>query len=246
MRETLEAIALRAGQEIMRFYPISEEQIQGKADGSPVTSADLAAHQIIIEQLTKISDFPIVSEESFDPGLYPPQASRFWLVDPLDGTKDFIRGTDHFTVNIALIEEGVATVGVVYAPVSDDVYSAYQGGAFKNGAKIHTSPVNPEMIGAISHFHKGDEVDAFFIRNQIEVKEAIGSSLKFCLLAEGVIDIYPRLSPTSEWDTAAGQAVAEAAGCQVIDLETGKPLRYGTLPILNSNFIAAKPGITWV
>lgn len=245
MREQIEALALRAGKGIMEYYPVPSHHVSRKDDGSPVTAADLAAHTIILEGLQELSPLPIVSEESYEASDFPP-ADSFWLVDPLDGTRDFINNTHHFTVNIALIQEGVATAGVIYAPVSGDVYSAFDGQACKGGKPLHSSPVNHPMIAGSSRFHRSSSLQDFLEKNKISEVMAVGSSLKFCLLAEGVLDIYPRLSPTSQWDTAAGQAIAEAAGCVVVDHRTGHPLRYGSHPIKNPSFIASKRDLYWV
>ena len=246
MRQALEAIAKEAGDRILKFYPVDDLQIQNKGDGSPVTAADLAAHEHIQKELEKQFELPVVSEESFDESVYPPKHDSYWLVDPLDGTKDFIKGTDHFTVNIALIESGKSIAGVVYIPCTGDCYSAFDGQAWKNGEKISTTRKNQEPVVATSHFHKGESLLDFIKNNDYSKTAAYGSSLKFCLLAEGSIDIYPRLSPTSHWDTAAGQAVAEAAGCLVVEHESRQPLRYKNLPIINPNFIAHKPDLKWI
>ena len=246
MRQDIECIARLAGEKIMESYPIPDSQIQEKGDGSPVTAADLAANKIITEGLQKVSNYPIVSEEDFESENYPPEGDCFWLVDPLDGTKDFIHSTGHFTVNIALIKGGHSIAGVVYVPVSKDMFSAFEGKAYKNGHEIKTTNSHGVTIGAISHFHKGGDTDKFLQRNGITESKAYGSSLKFCMLAEGVIDIYPRLGPTSQWDTAAGQAVAEAAGCLVVRLEDRERLVYGKHPIRNPHFVAVKPDLSWV
>jgi len=135
---------------------------------------------------------------------------------------------------------------VVYCPVTEDIYSAFDGLLHKNGKPMTSPKINEPLVGACSNFHKDKSLDEFFTRNNIANVQAIGSSLKFCLLAEGVLDIYPRFGPTSQWDTAAGQAISEAVGCAVVNAQSGQPLKYGALPIKNPSFVAFKKKLTWI
>jgi len=236
-------------------------EVQSKADQSPVTKADIEANQLIVDGLKALTpDIPILTEEStmapFDVRKY---WHRYWLVDPLDGTKEFIRRNDQFTVNIALIENGRPRLGVVYVPVSHTAYVGVSGsGAYKvenhKRHKIRCRPVSSERgaINIVTSSHHGSAETEKFISSMsnefAQVKcQSIGSSLKFCLLAEGVADIYPRLAPTSEWDTAAAQAVLMAAGGMVYQYDLVE-LKYNSKEnILNPYFYAvADPSFGWL
>lgn len=239
-------IARQAGDAIMAVYRAAEIDSQQKADQSPVTQADLAAHNILLQQLRPlIPACPVVSEEDKTSQRYRNNKNSFWLVDPLDGTKEFIAHSDEFTVNIALIEEGHSILGVVYAPAMDYMYWGGPGlGAFrKAGTDVQAirvqRSVNEICRVVASKNHLNDETRAFIKQlGKVDLVQA-GSSLKFCRVAEGGADIYPRLASTSEWDTAAAQAVLEGAGGMVVDLH-GYPLRYGKPDVLNPPFIAAR------
>jgi 3'(2'), 5'-bisphosphate nucleotidase len=243
--DALCAIARRAGAEAMAIYD-GEHQVEFKDDRSPLTAADRAAHAAIVAGLAALEPrLPILSEE----GRAIPYAerrawSRFWLVDPLDGTKEFIKRNGEFTVNIALIENGAPVLGVVYAPALDRLYCGAVGeGAFVCSGTGHRDPVRVRsadpaagLTVVMSRSHPSPELDDFL--RDIKVADAlpVGSSLKFCAVAEGQADLYPRLGPTMEWDTAAGQAVVEAAGGRVLALD-GSPLRYNKAELLNPHFI---------
>ncbi len=242
--DTLCRIAEAAGREIMAVYEHGGETWK-KDDASPLTEADLRADRAIRTGLE--AHFPgvfILSEESVSSG--PAAGDQFFLVDPLDGTKEFIKRNGEFTVNIALVEHGVSVAGVVLAPALGELYFGTRGlGAWKRDAsglkEIRTArrdPAQPlRVIGSRSH--GGERLDAWLATLEQEHSfVAAGSSLKFCRIAEGSADIYPRFGPTSQWDTAAAQCVLEAAGGAVTDLE-GQPLRYGLdRPVLNPEFIA--------
>ena len=200
-----------------------------KSDDSPVTAADIAAHTIILQGLQTLTpEIPVLSEE--DPQTWETRQSwdRYWLVDPLDGTKEFLKRNGEFTVNIALIEKGKAVLGVVYAPVLNVMYSAAEGKAWKeeNGVRnqIHVRDARPPLV-VISRSHGDDELKEYLHQLGEHQTTSIGSSLKFCLVAEGQAQLYPRFGPTNIWDTAAGHAVAAAAGAHVHDWQ-GKPLDY--------------------
>ena len=192
-----------------------------KEDKSPLTEADTAAHEVIVRRLEKLQPaLPILSEEAVGDFSGADHSGRYWLVDPLDGTREFIKRNGEFTVNIALIEHGRAILGVVYAPVLNVAYLAAEGsGAFKAGADGRRVPIRVaehkegsswRVVGSRSH--AGDSLTAFLHRLGTHELISMGSSLKFCLVAEGTADVYPRMGPTSLWDTAAAQCVVEQAG----------------------------------
>ena len=228
----------------MRFYG-GRASVVLKSDASPLTDADRASHDLLTQFLPGlISGVPVISEESHDPtrGLTDTDG-RFWLVDPLDGTKEFLKGTGEFTVNIALVEDGRPIIGVVHAPVLELTYFAdLEGGAFrqKHGevpVAIHTQQANLERLRVVaSKDHAGPLVKAMLARLPDAELKSMGSSLKFCLVAEGDADIYLRDVPTMEWDTAAAQCVVEAAGGRICTLD-GNPLRYGKPGLKNPSII---------
>ncbi len=243
-------IARAAGEEILDIY-YSDFDFETKGDGSPLTLADKKAHTLIEAQLQALTpDIPVLSEESIDEvGDARLGWSRYWLVDPLDGTKEFIKRNGEFTVNIALIEEGIPCMGVVYAPVLESLYFALSDeGAWKQSAqgepeRIQTRTLDLEEVKIVaSRSHLSEEVSLFAssfdaYSENVELI-SMGSSLKLCLVAEGRADVYPRLGLTSEWDTAAAQCVVEAAGGKVFDCQL-QPLRYSKQDILNPWFIVA-------
>ena len=235
------AVAKQAGDAIMAIYHSDDFVVEYKPDESPVTKADMEANRIIIAGLKKISDLPVLTEES--PVDYEQRKDwqRYWLVDPLDGTKNFIAKQGDFTVNIALIEAHEPTLGVVYIPVNGDVYCAEKGlGAFKNARLIFNHSTRTDLIAASSVFHNTDEMSNFFKLHGITRITAFGSSLKICKLAEGSIDVYPRLNGTKEWDTAASHVIANEAGCKLIDVQTREPLLYNKCSLKNNHFIASR------
>jgi 3'(2'), 5'-bisphosphate nucleotidase len=243
--------AQRAGGAIMAVYA-TEFSVRDKADASPVTAADEAAEKIILADLAAIApDVPVVAEESVASGLVPVIAERFFLVDPLDGTREFVSHRDEFTVNVALIEDGEPVLGVVYAPARRELYwGDVRGGkaghidADPDGtmpsmgnAIMARSPPDRGLVAVASRSHRTPETDAFLANYPVTEFRSIGSSLKFCLVAAGEADIYPRVGTTMEWDTAAGHAVLAAAGGHVTGLE-GEPFRYGKPGFRNGNFVA--------
>ncbi len=205
-----------------------------KADDSPLTAADRASHHAIVSALGELTpDIPILSEEAADiPYSVRRDWQEYWLVDPLDGTKEFIKRNGEFTVNIALIQDSVPVLGVVHVPARDrDFYGWAGGGAWlvepgADGRQITvTRPAQRPLRVVGSRSHRGSSLDAFLARVGDHVMVPMGSSLKICLVAAGMADIYPRLGPTCEWDTAAAQAVVECAGGHVTNVD-GEPLRY--------------------
>ncbi len=244
--DPLIAIAKEAGAAIIQIYENEDFGVQTKADDSPLTRADIAAHEIIVAGLKKFApQTPVLSEESTEiPYEVRRQWQRYYLVDPLDGTKEFISRNGEFTVNIALIEEGVPVAGVVYVPVSDVTYAGQQlettiAFVERDGQRKDITTRNlPErlrqneaLIVVASRRHGSEALQGCMEalnQNFARVETTnMGSSLKLCLIAEGEADLYPRLAPTSEWDTAAAQAVVEAAGGLVVDTDL-MPLRYNS------------------
>lgn len=243
-------LAREAGSRILAFYNESADiQVARKADESPLTAADLAAHRCIAEGLAALTpDIPVVSEECAESLKYRLPTGRFWLVDPLDGTKEFAARNGEFTVNIALIEDGRVAWGVVYAPVPGLLYwGGRKYGSFRKlvegGVAVTlrvAEPVGPQGTYRVvaSKSHLNAETEAFIKQlGSVSLIKA-GSSLKLCKVAEGSADVYPRLAPTCEWDTAAAQAVVEGAGGFVMDAE-GHMLAYGKAEVLNPSFIVA-------
>lgn len=239
-------VAKEAGAAIMRIYE-SDIDVTLKGDGSPLTQADRAANEIIVAALqTAHPEIPILSEETKAADYAERKEwQRLWIVDPLDGTKEFIKKNGEFTVNIALVENGTPVMGVVYAPALKTTY--YSGGAkaYKEDEQgTHALPIaaanRPYRIVA-SRSHNTPETEALIEAKRREYANleltSIGSSLKLCLVAEGAADLYPRLAPTMEWDTAAAHAVALSAGKSVTTHETGEPLRYNKADLLNPWFV---------
>ncbi len=246
MIEQVIEIVKKASKEIIKIYQRENFDIENKDDNSPVTKADLIANKIIIEGLNKISEYPVVTEETpIEYGIRK-NWKFFWLVDPLDGTKDFIAKNDDFTINIALIENKKPILGVVYIPVTNDVYYASKDkGAFKNGIKIYNNSCRKNLIGGDSNFHSTQMTRYFFEKNNIQNIKRFGSSIKICKLANGEIDVYPRLNGTKEWDTAASHIIANEAGCKLIDIETNKELVYNKKSIKNNFFIASRNNLEY-
>lgn len=240
-------IARSASEQIMRIYR-TDFTVDVKADKSPVTEADLAAHRVIAADLKRITpDIPLLSEESADISWAERRRwDSYWLVDPLDGTKEFISKNGEFTVNIALVQGGRPVVGVVHVPATGMSWYGCAGvGAFRRDQDGQASPIRvrrlipgkPVKVVA-SRSHRGELLDGYLAKLGSHETVSRGSSLKFCLVAEGTADVYPRLGPTSEWDTAAGHAVLLAAGGQVMVVD-GSPLAYNAKEsLLNPHFIA--------
>jgi 3'(2'), 5'-bisphosphate nucleotidase len=240
------ALVAEAGVAILEVYATGHD-VEYKADDSPITRADRAAHEILCAGLQRLTPaIPVLSEESTDNHAAAVRHgwSQFWLIDPLDGTKEFISRNGEFTVNVALVRGHRPVLGVVAAPVLDVVYYGVVGaGAFvaqhqEPGKPIHVRrPAATPLVVVGSRSHRGDSLDSVLERLGPHEMRPMGSSLKICLVAEGAADFYPRLGPTSEWDTAAAQAVVEAAGGAVTTLD-GKPLRYNERDtLLNPHFL---------
>ena len=250
LRDGVIEIARRAAAAILAVYDSASFEdaaaVRHKDDHSPLTAADLAAHRCIVEGLRALTPgIPVLSEESRDADIGERRAwTRLWVVDPLDGTREFIKRNGEFTVNIALVEDGVATFGVIQQPVTGLLWHGMPGqGAFRREGdadrpiRVRIPATAPLRIAA-SRSHRDARTQALLDALPGSEVMGCGSSLKFCRIAEGGIDLYPRFGPTSEWDTAAGQAILEAAGGAVLD-PRGRPLRYNQrASLLNGDFIA--------
>lgn len=248
--------ALNGGVEILEVYNNEETQVEVKGDDSPLTQADTRAHMAIMK-LLEPTGIPVLSEE----GKHLPFEQRssweqLWIVDPLDGTKEFIKRNGEFTVNIALVENGAPVMGIVYVPVTGELYvgvgaygslkltidanSTISGDDLGKGVQLPIKVDRPfTAVGSRSHMN--EETEEFLKGYREEHGEVAilskGSSLKMCMVAEGLADVYPRFAPTMEWDTAAGQAVVEAAGFKMVEKERRTPLRYNKEDLLNPHFI---------
>ena len=254
LRETVIAIARQAGAAIMEIYAAGFEVSQ-KDDASPLTAADLAAHRIIVEGLERLApDVPVLSEESAGvPWDTRRHWATYWLVDPLDGTREFVKRNGEFTVNIALIHHHVPVLGVVQAPVGGQVWHAVRGEqAYRRDGHRDTqlktrSPATAPLKVAASRSHRDARTQGVLERMGGIEEMSLGSSLKFCRIAEGGLDVYPRFGPTSEWDTAAAQCVLHSAGGVLLAADTGKPFRYNRREsLLNGDFIAlGDPDLPW-
>ena len=249
--------AIQAGKKIIEIYNSDDFNLEYKLDDSPLTIADTASNKII-ENILEASNIPILSEEGnildFN---NRKNLKHLWVVDPLDGTKEFIKKNNEFTVNISLIENSVPVIGVIYAPALNVLYfSEKKLGAYKvfitNLDEFdHSNPLRLPLVKKFqeykvltsrSHLNDNtlDYIDNLKVNNLKVVSVPMGSSLKFCLLAEGLADCYPRFSPCMEWDTAAGQIICDEAGFKVIDLKTMKPIVYNRENLINNYFIAKK------
>ena len=236
-------IAKEAGRAILDIYQQDDVDIQTKQDQSPLTQADLASHDIITKALKHLTpDIPILSEEGHT---LDGEVDTFWCVDPLDGTKEFIKKNDEFTVNVALIEQHQPVLGVIHIPVMNETFMALKGeGAFKihNNQKQRLTKQSDENHSpptfAVSRSHLNEKTKAFIDRHQAETIPA-GSSLKLTLLAEGKVDAYPRFGPTSLWDMAAGHAILKETGGEIYTLEQ-QPLVYNVKQIINPDVVAVK------
>ncbi len=240
--------AIEAGRKILEIYndPNADFEVERKADNSPLTKADKAAHMQIVQILEPLQ-IPILSEEGRGvPYEERCEWSRLWIVDPLDGTKEFIKRNGEFTVNIALVEDGVPVMGVIYVPVTGELYYGdREDGAFKVVDSITTQlPIKSEreeFVVVASRSHLSQETTDFIesLRADHPTIDMVskGSSLKICLVAEGAADVYPRFAPTMEWDTAAGDAILRAAGGLLTLTDSAQPLTYNKVDLLNPHFI---------
>lgn len=254
---TIRNLALEAGAEIMQVYESPDFEVKSKSDASPVTEADERADALIAKGLAAaFPDIPTVTEEQA--ASHGIKAPVFFLVDPLDGTKEFVQRRGDFTVNIALIENGVPTRGVVYAPAKGRLFFTDAGGQTQEeaspfgdepGKLTPLSVATPDpaaLVVVASKSHRDQATDDYIAKYKVADFRSAGSSMKFCLVAAGEADLYPRLGRTMEWDTAAGQAVLLGAGGQVVRFDDHTPLAYGKSGFENPFFIALAPGIDLV
>jgi 3'(2'), 5'-bisphosphate nucleotidase len=244
--QQIKSIIIEAGDAIMKIY-LKDFAVEYKDDESPLTEADTIANEIICKRLEELyPNIPLISEENKDiPYGVRKDWEYYWCIDPIDGTKEFIKKNDEFTVNIALIYKNTPVLGVVYAPASNEMYVAKQGeGAFKNGQRLPLKVNNePEktLVVVASKSHLSEEtqtfIDAVAKTTKNVTHQSRGSSLKLVMVAEGSADIYPRLAPTMEWDTAAADAIVRESGKMTYQFENNKPMLYNKQNLLNPYFI---------
>lgn len=256
LMEEMRRAAIEAGNRIMEIYNADDFDVRTKSDESPVTEADEAADAIISARMrAAFPDITLVTEEQADS--HDQSANTFLIVDPLDGTKEFIKRRGDFTVNIALVVDGVPTRGIVYAPAKGRLFytdadgkSVEETGAFDIGAPGATTPIavrspdNAALFVVASKSHRDAATDAYIEKYGVADLKSAGSSLKFCLVATGEADFYPRLGRTMEWDTAAGDAVLRGAGGLMVRFDDHTPFHYGKPGFENTFFIAHAPGVT--
>ena len=261
MLQTIIHASLSAGKEIMNIYLNEDFDINFKSDDSPLTKADLRSHEIIMEHL-KNTNIPVLSEEGkIIPFEQRKDWPQLWIVDPLDGTKEFIKRNGEFTVNIALVENQIPVLGVIYAPALQTLYFGAEGKAYRieevtlenYSEKLKSakqlplqkqSNQKPKFTIVASKSHLSIETETYIRSLEEKHAEVVtiskGSSLKFCMVAEGTANEYPRFAPTMEWDTAAGQAICTSSGYDVIDLDTNETMVYNRENLLNSSFLAVR------
>ena len=236
-----EDAARKAGDEILKIYESGDFSIESKSDNSPLTRADRASHEAIVKELDQ-TDIPILSEEGRDIPYSERKAwEYFWMIDPLDGTKEFIKKNGEFTVNIALIKDGQPILGVVYPPVLDQMYTAIAG----EGSRLDGSPIRStqksleesDLRVVASRSHMSDETQEFVDKLQNPEIVSKGSSLKLLMVASGEADVYPRFGPTMEWDTAAAHVIVTEAGGSVMRTNLQEPVRYNKEDLLNPFFV---------
>ncbi|WP_372891169.1 3'(2'),5'-bisphosphate nucleotidase CysQ [Rhodosalinus sp.] len=262
LTEVMRRLALEAGDRIMDFYGAAGVEVRAKDDESPVTAADEAADALIAEGLrAAFPDVPLVTEEQAD--THAQEIDTFLIVDPLDGTKEFVKRRGDFTVNIAYVEHGLPVRGVVYAPARKRLFYTTATGRALEETTDDRGAHDPETVGetrriavatpdnaalrvVASKSHRDAETDAYIARYEVADTKSAGSSLKFCLLATGEADLYPRLGRTMEWDTAAGHAVLAGAGGAVVRFDDHTQLTYGKPGFANPFFIAYAPGVALV
>ncbi len=241
--EEISKIAIAAGKKILEVYGTDDFQVESKDDESPLTIADRLSHEVIVEGIEKLNiGYPILSEEG-DPGDFEARKGweTFWCVDPLDGTKEFVKRNGEFTVNIALIDGKYPTMGVIYVPVTDTLYFANEDGAFKQvgsntAEKLVVKGREKDLIGVGSRSHSSEVEEQVMAMFGVTDSISRGSSLKFCMVAEGKADVYFRKNPTMEWDTAAGQAIVEGAGGCVLN-KANERFHYNKEELRNDSFM---------
>jgi 3'(2'), 5'-bisphosphate nucleotidase len=247
MLQELCGIIVRASRAVMDIYDSNELKTTEKSDGTPLTLADTTSDQILSDALSSLASGYILSEERIVPFKDRRSWKQFWMIDPLDGTKDFIARTGEFTINVALIQDGRPVIGVIAAPGLGEGYCAEVGkGACKfrlTGGEfrpIRNTRSETPLIGVQSRFHNSQEESAFFQKLCITKIRQVGSSLKMCLVAEGLADVYPRFGPTREWDTAAAHCILSEANGKIVSMKTGRELEYNKEELTNDNFLVCR------
>ncbi len=237
MKESLIDIVKVAGEEILKVS--DDKSFSTKGDYSPLTAADKVSHDYLKAALVTLYDVPVLSEEECVPFESRSQWKEFWLIDPLDGTKEFINGYDDYCINVALIQDNQPVIGIIYAPKLDEIYYAQKGCGFEYRGAPHQRSEQGVTV-AISRFHHSDATKKFMQVNQLTYTSTIGAALKFGRMALGLIDIYPRFEGSKEWDTAAGQIILEESGGSLVDLKTRKKPLYNKKSVKNNYFIALR------
>lgn len=234
-------IAMQAGALLLHHYTRPPGAITVKNDGSPLTAADMASHTFLVPALTRLNGLPVLSEEDIIPYSVRRLWTEYWLIDPLDGTKDFLARTDEFTINIALIRQNRPQMGIIYAPVLSEMYFAERGkGAFveKAGKRIRLPSQKAEWSACLSRFSNAEAMTRFLEQNAFIQTTPVGAALKFARVAEGAIGLYPRFVPSQEWDTAAGTLIVTESGGFVRDLVTGEEPVFNKEHLGNNPFLA--------
>jgi 3'(2'), 5'-bisphosphate nucleotidase len=239
-------IAKKASSEVLKLYNTGEYNVVEKDDLSPLTSADIVANKIICEGISKLNNYPIISEENKEVPLeIRSEYNYFWLIDPIDGTKEFVKRNGEFTINIALVKKDEPILGIVLAPVKEELYYAVKGyGAYleKNGkvCKLNCGQYKIDDEGLripVSMSYLNKETEDYISKYKNHVRIAKGAALKFMMVANNEADLYPRMAPTMEWDTAAPQIIIEEAGGELINFETNKKMKYNKTSLINPSFI---------
>lgn len=239
----------KAAKIILNIYNSTEIQTFHKYDNTPVTQADKMSSDYLCTELFRLTNIPFVSEEKYAPYEKRKKYEYYWLIDPLDGTKEFINGNSDFSINIALIHKNKPIIGLINFPKKEEIYYAIKDqGAYviQKDSKPKKLPIyqNKEIIAGISRFHKTEETYEYLIKNNIKKTRILGASLKFCYLARGDITIYPRLCESKEWDTAAGHIIITESNCSIIDLKTKLEPVYNKKSLINNYFIAQSNNIS--
>lgn len=240
MKTQLFQIAKESGQEILKFY--GDKCFESKEDNSPITKADRASHDYLTKVLPQVKDLPVLSEENPVDYAIRENWKEFWIVDPLDGTKEFVNNCDDFCINIALIKNNKPVLGVIYAPVLDELYWAEKGKGFECNLQ-EKMRCNDDIVVAKSRFHHSKKTQEFMNINNLQKTYVVGAAIKFGRMAMGHIDLYPRFEGSKEWDTAAGQILLQESGSNIIDLATGCELEYNKSQLKNNFFIAFREGV---
>jgi len=239
----MKPILFEAGQAILDVYKTDDFDIFIKKDSSPVTKADKISDEIIVNGIKSFSDKLIISEEMFDGTNNLVLDDYFWLVDPLDGTKDFLAKNDEFSINVSLIKNDSPIFGIIYLPVQDICYWAEKGvGSFRDYDRIYNDSkrTGSDVVGTVSRFHETRDDINFFKKNNVTNIKKFGGAIKFCRMAEGEVDVYPRFIGSSEWDTAAGQLLISESGCKLTDVTTKHDMLYNKVGFRNNNFVAIR------